>query len=145
MKSFSRIGLLSLLLSVGVSLLAQSLNVHVKGIRSTTGQLCVAVFANETEFKSEKPIWEMKYPKDTIKKGEFRLNIQLKAGKYGLSVLDDENGNGRMNYNMLGIPKEGFGFSNYFHRGIKVPSFNQFSFFLEKDEIPDIRVVMKYF
>lgn len=134
-----------MLLTVGVPLLAQSLDVHVKGIRSTTGQLCVAIFADEAGFKSEKPVWEMKYPKDTIRKGEFKLNIPIAAGKYGLSVLDDENGNGRMNYNILGIPQEGFGFSNYFHQGIKVPSFNQFSFFLEKDEVSEIKVIMKYF
>lgn len=145
MRNALKSSLFCISLAVVAPLQAQILNVHIKGIRSTTGQLCVAIFSDESGFKNEKTVWEMKYPKDTIKNGEFRLNIQLKAGKYGLSVLDDENGNGKMNYNILGIPQEGFGFSNYYHRGIKVPSFNQFSFYLEKEETSEIKVVMKYF
>jgi uncharacterized protein (DUF2141 family) len=126
------------------ALKAQSISVEIKGIRSEKGQLCIAIFADEASFKAEKTLWEMNYPKTELKNGEFKLTIPIKAGKYGLSVLDDENKDGKMNYNILRIPQEGFGFSNYFHRGIKFPEFKQFSFFVEKNEISEIKVVMKY-
>jgi uncharacterized protein (DUF2141 family) len=31
-----------------------------------------------------------------------------------------------MEYNMVGMPKEGFGFSNYYHTGFTKPDFKQF-------------------
>ncbi|NDP22511.1 MAG: DUF2141 domain-containing protein [Paludibacter sp.] len=114
-------------------------------MRNTKGDLCIAIFADQAGFKAEKPILEMKYKKNKMPKGEFRVIIQIKEGKYGLSVLDDENENGRMNYNILGIPQEGFGFSNYLHKGIKIPAFNDFSFIVEKNNIVEISVTMKYF
>jgi uncharacterized protein (DUF2141 family) len=36
----------------------------------------------------------------------------VKPGTYGLSVIHDENDNGKFDTNFLGIPKEGWGFSN---------------------------------
>ena len=36
----------------------------------------------------------------------------LKPGKYAVSVLHDANKNKDLDKNKLGIPKEGFGFSN---------------------------------
>lgn len=36
----------------------------------------------------------------------------LPPGTYAVGVIDDENDNGKLDTNFLGIPKEGFGFSN---------------------------------
>jgi uncharacterized protein (DUF2141 family) len=46
--------------------------------------------------------------------------------------LDDENSTGKMEYNMFGIPREGFGFSNYYHKGLLKPHFDAFSFSVKK-------------
>lgn len=32
-------------------------------------------------------------------------------GRYAIALLHDENGNGRMDYSFIGMPKEGYGFS----------------------------------
>ena len=34
------------------------------------------------------------------------------AGRYALMVIHDENGNGRLDTNLVGMPVEGYGFSN---------------------------------
>jgi len=71
-----------------------------------------------------------------------RSNIEKKRKSWlGFVILDDENG--KMNY-LLKIPREGFGFSNYLHKGIKVPTFNDFSFTVEKNKTIEINVTMKY-
>ena len=36
----------------------------------------------------------------------------LPYGWYGVSIFHDENGNGKMDQNAMGIPKEAYGFSN---------------------------------
>lgn len=123
----------------------QTLDVQIRNIRNTKGQLCIAIFADQIGFKTEKPVWEMKYCKKELTTSELRIRIPIKEGKYGLSILDDENKDGEMNYGILGIPCEGFGFSNYAHKGIKVPNFNDFSFYIEKNEKLEILVVVKYY
>ena len=124
---------------------AQIIEVHVKNIQTLTGQLCVAVFANQAGFNAERTVWEAKFQKGTVVNGDFNFKIPVKPGCYGVSVLDDVNRSGKMEYRLFGIPKEGFGFSDYIQKGIRKPKFDDFSFVTEKNEIKTINVVMKYF
>ena len=124
---------------------AQILDVRIQNISNTKGQLCIAIFTDEAGFRVEKTYWETKCPKALVVNGSFELKIPLIPGNYGLSVLDDNNWNGKMEYNLFGIPREGFGFSNYYQKGIFRPSFGDFSFTLEKNETKQILVKMKYF
>lgn len=41
------------------------------------------------------------------------IPVSLSAGGYVISMYQDSNGNGRLDSNFLGIPREPFGFSNY--------------------------------
>ncbi|MDO6436211.1 DUF2141 domain-containing protein [Cyclobacterium sp. 1_MG-2023] len=43
----------------------------------------------------------------------------LEPGEYMISVFHDNNKNGKMDYNLLGKPKEGYGFSGEFYCGNK--------------------------
>ena len=124
---------------------AQILDVHITNIRNTKGQLCLAIFADEAGFKAERTCWEMKCDKKDFINGEFQIKIEFRPGTYGMSVLDDENYNGKMDYNLFGIPREGFGFSNYFHRGILKPAFDDFKFDIQRNETKKLFVKMKYF
>ena len=40
------------------------------------------------------------------------LHFDLPAGKYAVQVMHDENDNGKLDANFMGIPIEGYGFSN---------------------------------
>ena len=126
-------------------LCAQTLDVHITNIRNTKGQICLAIFADEAGFKAERTCWVMKCDKKNFINGEFLIKIEFRPGTYGMSVLDDENYNGKMDYNLVGIPREGFGFSNYFHRGILKPAFDDFKFDIQKNETKKLFVKMKYF
>ena len=124
---------------------AQMLDIYIQNISNTKGQLCIAVFIDEAEFRAEKTYWETKCPKELVINGSFELKIPIKPGKYGISILDDKNGNGKMEYTIFGIPREGFGFSNYYQSGLCRPTFEDFSFSIDKNEIKQIIVKMKYF
>ncbi len=72
------------------------------------------------------------------------VKFSLDPGIYGLSLLDDENSNGKMEYNFFGIPKEGFGFSDYYHTGITKPKFDAFKFSIDKDQTKRITIRIRY-
>lgn len=124
---------------------AQILKVTIRNIRTNQGQLCVALFDSSDGFKKEQACWENNYDKYRISRDAFSITIPIAPGTYGLSVLDDENRDGKMNYNWIGVPLEGFGLSGYIHKGIRKPSFNDFIFRVDANQTIKIEVEMKYY
>ena len=62
--------------------------------------------------------------------GEIDQNLKgidgmLPHGEYAIAVFVDLNGNGKMDKNFLGIPKEQYGFSNNVMGKMAAPSFEQ--------------------
>lgn len=105
-----------------------TVTLHFMDIKSASGCLQYGIYTNEEEFRNEKPIKLHKVAKTALKDGKLIAALQLPAGIYGISILDDENFNGLMDYNFVGMPREGFAFSNYYHSGLSRPKFQQFKF-----------------
>jgi len=136
--------ILLLLLLPAMTLNAQNVEVLITGIRTEKGQILIGVFKDDISFKKEEPFLGKGFVKNGISNGEMRVQFSLESGIYGLSLLDDENSNGKMEYNFLGIPKEGFGFSDYYHSGIKKPKFDSFKFSINKDQTKKITIRIRY-
>lgn len=110
-------------------LFAQKLSLIVDGLKKEKGNVKIAVFESQSGFPSEhnKAIYSKVLPS---KGNKLSLNVAgLKPGTYAVAVLHDANDNGEMDFNFLGMPKEGFGFSNN-PTSLKKPDFrdSQFSF-----------------
>ena len=58
----------------------------------------------------------------------YEINGMLPHGEYAIAVFVDANGNGKMDKNFLGIPKEQYGFSNNVMGRMAAPSFEQAKF-----------------
>ncbi len=58
-------------------------------------------------------------------------------------MLHDENMNGRIDYNWLGIPREGYGFSNDARGTLGAPSFEQAAFVYDGKTL-DLTVSLRY-
>jgi len=123
---------------------AQNVEVIVRGIRSDKGQIAIGIFKDDETFQKEEAFIEKKFVKKNISNREMKIQFSLEPGIYGLSLLDDENSNGKMEYNFLGIPKEGFGFSDYYHTGLTKPKFDSFKFRIDKDQTRTITIRIKY-
>lgn len=134
-----------LLLLTASDLFSQTVEVTVTGIRSEKGQIAIGVFLDEESFRREKAYLEIQFPKKDIRDGVMTVSFSLEPGIYGLSLLDDENSNRKMEYNFLGIPKEGFGFSDYYHTGITRPKFDDFRYTVVQGQDIKIKVRMRYF
>lgn len=96
---------------VAVPALADELTVSVSNIEAATGQLMVAVLGSEAAFNGEEPaVMSLLLPP---RAGTITFSTDaLTSGSYGIRVMHDENGNGDMDSNMVGMPTEPWGFSN---------------------------------
>ena len=116
--------------------------VVIEGVRSKKGKLVIAIFKDQESFEKRTPIKKVVLNKSEIKRNEIVFTIS--PGTYGISVLDDENDNNIMDYNFFGMPKEGFGFSNYFHKGLSKPHFDSFQFEIIDGMIKKIDILIRY-
>lgn len=125
--------ILLLLLSLTAIIPAQTLTVNVNGIRTSQGSLRISVFMNQEGFKKEKAMLTKTVKKTGMTNGKISLALtDLKPGVYGVALLDDENNNQEMDYGLV-LPKEGFGFSDYYHTGMSRPVFDDFDFTLGRE------------
>jgi len=58
----------------------------------------------------------------------------LKPGRYAFKYFHDENIDEKLNTNFVGIPKEGFGFSNNAKGKFGPPSFDKMIFMIEQSD-----------
>ena len=123
---------------------AQNIEIDFTGIRSPKGQIIVKIFSDEKSFQDDKAMKALKFRKSGIAGGALKGKCSLEPGTYGFALLDDENDNGVMEYNFIGMPKEGFGFSDFYLTGMKKPKFEQFKFTVRKDEHKKISMKLRY-
>lgn len=102
-----------------------SLTIELVGFKDTSGNATVYLFDKESSFKSADA---RKHRKELTKYfralGEGPIQVagntlsarckieNLQPGEYAAFVFHDGNGNGKVDSNLVGVPTEGFGFSN---------------------------------
>lgn len=130
----TRIGLITLIAAFvccafavrfAYSLTAQSpssctLTVKVLGIRNTEGNIRVVLRRDQNTIVETRTV-EID-PKTLTSQTVFE---KLPAGAYGVSVVHDENKNGQLDRNDLGVPVEGYGHSNNPTKRAGPPSFDE--------------------
>ena len=121
----------------------QILTVHVSGIRNSSGTIRVCFYNTSESFDQEKPMLIKIEQKTKMANGVLTFSYSgLKTGVYGIAILDDENSNQKMDYGLI-LPKEGFGFSDYYHTGMSHPKFESFDFVL-KNETKSVEIKLRY-
>lgn len=88
------------------------ITVKINNCHNDKGEVLVTLYKSEDGFPEEP---EKAYKKITSKIKDGKSDIvfsDIPYGEYAISILHDENGNGKMDKNMIGIPKEGNGASN---------------------------------
>lgn len=87
---------------------AADLTVHIDDVKSTDGNVMVAVYKADTFLKQ--PLKGIGAKAAT--EGNLVVFKDLPEGEYAVAVYHDANSNGKMDSNVLGIPTEDYGFSN---------------------------------
>jgi len=102
-----------------------SLTVEIGQLRNNNGKLLL-------ELNNDKEA-VIKGFSETITDGKCILVItELKPGKYAFKYFHDEDNDEKINTNFMGIPKEGYGFSNNAKGTFGPPSFDKMVFEISK-------------
>jgi uncharacterized protein (DUF2141 family) len=108
---FSIASLLLAGILLNVAAQAGELVVTVNDVDVHTGQLKMAVFDSADAWNGKARAIAQQARPATAASIEFRF-ADLPGGTYAISVMHDENDNGALDSNFLGMPTEGYGFSN---------------------------------
>ncbi len=119
-----------------------NIKVNIDNLRNSEGFVGVALFVAKEGFpdKSEHALEGKRVPA-----GDHCVVLfeNVPYGCYAVSVLHDENSNGKMDKTFIGIPKEGFGTSNNPKIRMGPPSFAESKFDLESKDLT-LNINMNY-
>jgi len=106
----SALGSLSMIIILSQSVHAADLTINISEVESGKGPVMVALYAGDEAYKSGESTFASK-----VKAASEKESVTFKDlpdGEYAVKMYQDENSNNELDFNMLGIPKEGYGFSN---------------------------------
>jgi len=102
------------------------IRVVVLGLRDNDGRVGCSLYNSPDGWPRTKPFRNMWTPKkNNVAVCDF---TGVPAGTYAATVLDDSNMNGKMDFNLIGLPKKGYGFTNDAKATLSPPSFNAAAF-----------------
>lgn len=104
------------------------LEIQINQAKSDKGMIRVLIFSKETGFPDQptKALKSLSLP--TKNKSGILTVSDLPLGKYAVSVIHDEDNDGKLTTNAVGYPTEKFGFSNNPKVYFSPPSFEKASF-----------------
>jgi uncharacterized protein (DUF2141 family) len=106
------------------------LTVSVSGLKSSTGAVKVGLYNSEGTFL--KTVY--KSLSSEIKNDKAVVTFEnLPAGEYAISTYHDENNNGKLDRNAMGIPSEDYAASNNAKGFMGPPAYNDAKFVVNKD------------
>jgi len=108
-----------------------SILIHVEGVKNDKGSVTIALYGDN--------------PKRFLKKGKKLGHLRVLAtrgttsaciaaphvGEYAIAVYHDEDGNGKVTKSWVGLPTEGFGFSNNPNVFLVPPKHSEAAVFVE--------------
>ncbi len=80
-------------------------------MKSNDGEVKLALANSRESYEGEKEYYAGLSSKIENNKAVFVID-SLPFGEYAIKVYHDENSNGKLDKNFMGIPKEDYGFSN---------------------------------
>ena len=128
------------LLSAGAAR-AATVQVSVQGVRNDRGHVLVAL-CSKAEFLRPHCAWRGRAQAHT---GTVTVTIDaVPPGLYAAQAFHDENGDGLLNRNLLGLPKEAMGFSRDAPMRLGPPRFADAAFAVGGD-VTRVTFTLKYF
>lgn len=105
------------------------IHVEILEIKNSRGKIACALFESAEGFPSRFLHHATDIVLTEIRNTRARCNfVEIPQGTYALAVIHDENMNGELDTNWLGVPKEGYGFSNDVKIRGGAPSFDAAGF-----------------
>jgi uncharacterized protein (DUF2141 family) len=118
---------------------ASAVTVEVSNLGAEKGQIFLAVYDSPDAFPDQ-PSRALVKVIQPLESGasSVSLNVDLRAGRYAIAAFLDRNKNGKLDTNILGAPKERFGFSRNPRILTGAPNFHECAF-----EVTDQKGIQK--
>ena len=122
---------------------SSTLVVSVHGLQVVSGTVIALLFPSEQGFPAKvAQAAQRQSVKVESATAELRFP-NLTAGTYAVTVYQDQNDNGKLDTNWLGIPKEGYGASNNKLHTFSAPTFTESRFVVAKGDV-ELAISLKY-
>lgn len=120
---------------------AADLVIHVDGLPAAEGRVMCGLFLTEAGFPDDdrRARTEQRAADPTGTTCQFS---DVPAGRVAVAVSHDRNGNGRLDKNFLGIPREPWGVSNGVRPSLRPPRFAEAAFELPAEGVLELRVAV---
>jgi uncharacterized protein (DUF2141 family) len=106
----------------------------VSNIQSEKGKLRYIVYNSEATFMDESKAFDKKVLDLDTKFNTLTINLKIPIdGYYAIMMYQDINNNGKLDKNLLGLPKEPIAMSNNFKPKYKSPSFKDVKVLVDKN------------
>jgi uncharacterized protein (DUF2141 family) len=112
---------------------ASELTVKLHGVRAQGGLVKVAVVNSQEAWDGKAAPVQFDGAPPHGEDASFTFK-DLKPGTYAVLITHDENGNGKLDTNVMGMPLEGYGFSNN-PQVMRKPTWDEARFDIGKDDV----------
>ncbi|TMM43982.1 DUF2141 domain-containing protein [Colwellia ponticola] len=120
------------------------IQVTIPNIKNSTGAVACALFESSSGFPTEFLHSATNIVMIKIRDTQARCNfLDIPPGTYALAVIHDENKDGKLGTNFLGVPTEGYGFSNGAEASMSAPSFEAARFSYDGQNL-DLTIRLTY-
>jgi len=109
-------------------------------LKTKKGKILISIFKSARGFPQDEKSAFKSFVEDP--KEEIVLK-NIPPGKYAIALLHDEDGNFKMTYNILHLPKEGFAFSNYKSSLLNIPDFDD-AMFEHQSKTTNLEITIVY-
>ena len=116
----------------------------IDGVSSAKGHVICGIFRSSEGFPKETQRTFKLLSQPANPAGVQCDFLDLPAGTYAISVFHDENDDGVLNTNFLGMPREGYGVSNNHTYAAHAPSFEESHFTVDAQGTTELRIRLKY-
>ncbi len=114
-----------------------NLKVEVTGLKSNKGQVMIGLYNSENDFL--KKTFKGNVVLISDKKAIITFS-NIPKGEYAVSVFHDENSNGKLDSNFLGVPKEDYASSNGAKGFMGPPKYKDAKFVVKQDKTISLKI-----
>ncbi|VAY87381.1 hypothetical protein MNB_ARC-1_233 [hydrothermal vent metagenome] len=132
-----------IVLAIGLtvsSIMANNISVEITGMLNQNGKISIGLYnKNDNTFSNILKSYKGANVKIVGKKVTYTFK-NIPDGTYAIAVIHDENRNKKLDKNFLGMPTEGYGFSNNIRPTFRAATFEESKFEVNKDKMLTIKM-----
>jgi uncharacterized protein (DUF2141 family) len=131
--------------SVAQSPLLQPTQIHVDviGLRNNKGKVLCSLFSSAIGFPKKDDKAVAHYTAEISNRQASCQFVGVHPGTYAISAFHDENSNGKLDTNFMGIPREGVAASNDARGRLGPPKFDDAAFQVSGDQV-SLKIIITY-